>query len=92
MIKCQQLSIGFVHSVYFYSIPLKYSFSFIQDHIFHINGLQIVVESDSIEQLQTKLKRYTTEIESLRHRGIGKCTKHEIEPFYFWSLNFYRYG
>jgi hypothetical protein len=74
MIKCQLSSIGFIHLVCFYLLIGKKNsfFLLIQDQIFHINGLQIVVESDPIDQLQTKLKRYTTEIESLRHRGIGK--------------------
>jgi uncharacterized coiled-coil DUF342 family protein len=36
------------------------------------NILQSGIESDSIDQLQNKLKRYATEIESLRGRGIGK--------------------
>jgi hypothetical protein len=35
------------------------------------NILQSGIESDSIDQLQNKLKRYTTEIESLRGKGIG---------------------
>lgn len=35
------------------------------------NILQSGIESDSIEQLQNKLKRYSTEIESLRGKGIG---------------------
>ena len=37
-----------------------------------INVLQTDIETDSIDQLQNKLKQYTSEIESLRHRGIGK--------------------
>ena len=36
------------------------------------NILQSGLESDSMDQLQNKLKRYTTEIESLRGKGIGK--------------------
>lgn len=35
------------------------------------NILQSGLEADSIDQLQNKLKRYTTEIESLRGKGIG---------------------
>jgi hypothetical protein len=35
------------------------------------NILQSGIESDSMDQLQNKLKRYTTEIDSLRGKGIG---------------------
>ncbi len=35
------------------------------------NILQGGIDSDSIDQLQHKLKRYNTEIESLRGKGIG---------------------
>jgi hypothetical protein len=40
-----------------------------------INILQTNIETDSFDQLQTKLKRYTKEIETLRHQGIGKSNK-----------------
>lgn len=39
------------------------------------NILQSGIESDSMDQLQNKLKRYTNEIESLRGKGIGMKTK-----------------
>jgi hypothetical protein len=45
---------------------------YITDDIFKISSLQTGVEFDSTDQLQIKLKRYTTEIESLRIKGIGK--------------------
>jgi predicted transcriptional regulator len=35
------------------------------------NILQSGIESDSMDQLQNKLKRYTNEIDSLRGKGIG---------------------
>jgi len=41
------------------------------DKMLKTNILQSGIESDSIDQLQNKLKRYTTEIESLRGKGIG---------------------
>jgi hypothetical protein len=45
---------------------------FIKDNMLNINILQTGLDSDSVDQLQSKLKRYTTEIEFLRERGIGK--------------------
>jgi hypothetical protein len=41
------------------------------DKTLKTNILQSGIESDSVDQLQNKLKRYTTEIEGLRGRGIG---------------------
>ncbi|CAF1234853.1 unnamed protein product [Rotaria sordida] len=41
------------------------------DKMLKTNILQSGIESDSMDQLQNKLKRYTTEIESLRGKGIG---------------------
>ncbi|CAF0784028.1 unnamed protein product [Rotaria sordida] len=41
------------------------------DNMFNINLLQTAAQYDSVEQLQNKLRRYTTEIESLRIRGVG---------------------
>ncbi|CAF2803795.1 unnamed protein product [Rotaria sp. Silwood2] len=41
------------------------------DSILKISVLHTGTQYDSIEQLQNKLRRYTTEIESLRIRGIG---------------------
>lgn len=41
------------------------------DKMLKTNVLQSGIDSDSIDQLQNKLKRYTTEIESLRGKGIG---------------------
>jgi hypothetical protein len=49
------------------------------------NILQSGIESDSIDQLQNKLKRYATEIESLRGRGIGKNNKSNY-LFSFFSI------
>jgi prefoldin subunit 5 len=43
----------------------------ILDKMLKTNILQSGLESDSVDQLQNKLKRYTTEIESLRGKGIG---------------------
>jgi hypothetical protein len=40
--------------------------------MFHTNVLQGGIESDSMDQMRTKLKRYTTEIEALRGKGIGR--------------------
>jgi len=48
-----------------------------------INILQSGIESDSIDQLQNKLKRYTTEIESLRGKGIGKINRILFCFFFF---------
>lgn len=45
---------------------------FVVDKMLKTNILQSGIESDSIDQLQNKLKRYSTEIESLRGKGIGK--------------------
>jgi hypothetical protein len=47
-------------------------FENILDKMLKTNILQSGIETDSIDQLQNKLKRYTTEIESLRGKGIGK--------------------
>ncbi|CAF1611161.1 unnamed protein product [Rotaria sp. Silwood1] len=41
------------------------------DKMLKSNILQSGIESDSMDQLQNKLKRYSTEIESLRGKGIG---------------------
>jgi uncharacterized coiled-coil DUF342 family protein len=49
------------------------------------NILQSGIESDSIDQLQNKLKRYTTEIESLRGKGIGN--KSNLFIFFFVDRN-----
>jgi hypothetical protein len=43
----------------------------ILDKTLKTNILQSGIDSDSVDQLQNKLKRYTTEIESLRGKGIG---------------------
>jgi hypothetical protein len=43
-----------------------------------ISILQTGIESDSMDQLHNKLRRYTNEIESLRHRGIGKSNKKDF--------------
>ena len=53
------------------SPPLSRSPQFLVDKMLKTNILQSGIESDSIEQLQNKLKRYSTEIESLRGKGIG---------------------
>jgi len=53
------------------------------------NILQSGIESDSIDQLQNKLKRYTTEIESLRGRGIGKKNKSNYLFSFFPIENFF---
>ncbi len=52
-----------------------------------INVFQTGLEFDTVDQLQNKLKRYTTEIESLRSRGIGKSNQHKKKIFFF--LNFF---
>lgn len=55
-------------------IPLSSPFQSLHillDKMLKTNILQSGIESDSIEQLQNKLKRYSTEIESLRGKGIG---------------------
>ncbi len=75
MIKCQCLPIGFVLSVCFdiNNKTQKINFIFyIKDNILQTNFSQTDIESDSVDQLQNKLKRYTADIESLRNRGIGK--------------------
>jgi len=56
----------------FYMNSNKNEILYITDDIFNLSILQTGVEFDSIEQLQIKLKRYTTEIESLRIKGISK--------------------
>lgn len=45
---------------------------FLTDQIFQIHSTPNTIENDSIDQLQTRFKRYTTELEALRNRGIGK--------------------
>jgi len=47
-----------------------------------INVFQTGVEFDTVDQLQNKLKRYTTEIESLRSRGIGKSNQHKKKKIF----------
>ena len=42
------------------------------DKMFHTNVLQGGIESDSMDQVRKKLKCYTTEIEALRGKGIGR--------------------
>jgi len=54
------------------------------------NILQSGLESDSIDQLQNKLKRYTTEIDSLRGRGIGN--KNKKTPFSFLFMIYFKIG
>jgi hypothetical protein len=39
--------------------------------MFNTNILQSGIESDSMEQLDNKLKRFSIEIELLRGKGIG---------------------
>jgi hypothetical protein len=56
----------------FYMNNNKNKILYITDEIFNLSILQTGVEFDSIEQLQIKLKRYATEIESLRIKGISK--------------------
>lgn len=51
---------------------LKLLFWFRLDILFKTNLLQSGFDSDSVEQLQQKLRRYTVEIEALKQRGIGK--------------------
>jgi len=55
----------------------------ILDKMLKANILQSGIESDSIDQLQNKLKRYTTEIESLRGKGIGKINRILFCFFFF---------
>jgi hypothetical protein len=42
------------------------------DKMLSTNILQSGLDSDSMDQLQNKLKRYATAIEALRGKGIGK--------------------
>lgn len=44
----------------------------ITDDLLQINLLQTGADFDTAEQLHSKLKRYKTEIETLRNKGIGK--------------------
>lgn len=41
------------------------------DHVLQIQDAHITLENDTADQLQHKLKQYTTKFESLHHRGIG---------------------
>lgn len=49
------------------------------DQIFQITTFSTAIETDSVDQLQNKLKRYTTELEGLRNRGIGKSTSTDVQ-------------
>ena len=55
----------------FSRVHLSRTLEFSLDKMLKTNILQSGIESDSIDQLQNKLKRYSTEIESLRGKGIG---------------------
>lgn len=51
--------------------PRTFHSSF-SDKMLNTNILQSGLDSDSMDQLQNKLKRYSTAIEALRGKGIGK--------------------
>lgn len=46
--------------------------SSIQENVLQIYDAQIALENDTADQLQNKLKQYTTKFELLQNRGIGK--------------------
>lgn len=52
------------------------------DELLQIQDVQTVVENDTAEQLQNKLKQYTTEMELLRDRGVGKRSKDDQSFFH----------
>ena len=56
----------------FVSHRFIHRYLFLKELSLKIEVGQSSVDTDSFDQLQNKLKQFTTEIESLKSRGIGK--------------------